>query len=186
MLIAHTAIIGRPYFLVMTSFLKSIRRPRSVVGYRSLLSLLTLLLLSHPHAGSLLAAYYLLPVCGRTAHRSILGRKGALLHAHYRQTMRTLSIPIWVGPQPPRGGTVDRQRYNILTTRSPPATSISSVGQHPARASAAHWSQTHSGPFQRLGGVVASRQSRAGQLTQPADPWICTQNSKSQSSCQLF
>ena len=30
---------------------------------------------------------------------------------------------------------------------------------------------------------MASRQSRAGQLIQPADPWICTQNSKSHSSC---
>jgi len=85
----------------------------------SSLPLLPLLLLSHPHAGSLLTAYCLLPVCGRTAHRSILGRKGALLHAHCRQTMRTLSKPIWVWPQPPRGGTADRQRYNILTTRTP-------------------------------------------------------------------
>ena len=33
---------------------------------------------------------------------------------------------------------------------------------------------------------MASRQSRAGQLIQPADPWICTQNSKSHSSCKLF
>ena len=39
---------------------------------------------------------------------------------------------------------------------------------------------------ERLGGVVASRQSRAGQLIQPADPWICTQNSKNRSSCQLL
>ena len=56
---------------------------------------------------------------------------------------------------------------------------ISSAEQHPAQISAAHWSQTHSGPFQRLGGVVASRQSPAGQLIQPADRWFCTQNSKS-------
>ena len=78
------------------------------------------------------------------------------------------------------------------TISSPPAhpparaALISSAGQHPARISAAYWLQTHSGPFQRLGGVMASRQSRAGQLFQPADRWFCTQNSKSHSSYQLF
>ena len=45
------------------------------------------------------------------------------------------------------------------TTRHPHtrAALISSAGQHPAWISAAHWSQTHSGPFKRLNGVVASR-----------------------------
>ena len=85
---------------------------------------------------------------------------------------------------------VGRQTVSDITT-PPPATythtryprNVDFVrGQYPAQISAAHWSQTHSGPFQQLGGVVASRQLRAGQLIQPADPWICTQNSKSQSS----
>ena len=39
-------------------------------------------------------------------------------------------------------------------------------------------SQTHFGPPQTLGGVVASRQPRAGHQTQPAGRWFCTQNSK--------
>ena len=80
-----------------------------------------------------------------------------------------------VGRQTVRG-TISSPPAHHLATR---AAFISSAGQHPARVSAAHWSQTHSGPFQRLGGVVASRQSPAGQLIQPTDPWICTQNSKS-------
>ena len=78
------------------------------------------------------------------------------------------------------------------TISSPPAhpparaALVSPAGQHPARASAARWLQTHSGPPQRLGGAMAPRQSRAGQLAQPAGPWICTQSSKSQPSCQPF
>ena len=56
---------------------------------------------------------------------------------------------------------------------------MSSARHYPARLSAAQWSQTHSGSFQTLGGVVALRQSPAGQLIQPADRWFCSQNSKS-------
>ena len=76
-------------------------------------------------------------------------------------------------------------RGTISRIPSPPAhphtraALISSAGQYSARVSAAHWSQTHSGSFQTLGGVVASHQSPAGQLTQPAGRWLCTQNSKS-------
>ena len=62
-------------------------------------------------------------------------------------------------------------RGTISSPRHPPARAalISSAGQDPARVSAPHWSQAHSGSFQRLCGVVASRQSRAGHQTQPAD-----------------
>ena len=81
----------------------------------------------------------------------------------------------------------DGRQSQISQTRTPPYSHPCSVdfvtGGCPAQITAAHWSQTHSGPFQRLGGVVASRQSRAGQLIQPADPWICTQNNKSHSNC---
>ena len=43
-----------------------------------------------------LTACCMLPVCGRTAHLSILGRKDVLVHARYRKTMPTLSKPIRV------------------------------------------------------------------------------------------
>ena len=86
----------------------------------------------------------------------------------------TLSLCLGLTPATERW---DGRPSQISQTRHPPHPHPRSVdfvrGQYPAQISAAHWSQTHSGPFQRLGGVVASRQSRAGQLIQPADPWIC-------------
>ena len=81
--------------------------------------LLRLLTLSRPHADCLSIACCLLCVCGRTAHLTILRRSCNLPHTNCRQTMCTLTKPIWVRPQPPRGGTADRQRYHILTP--PPA-----------------------------------------------------------------
>ena len=66
-------------------------------------------------------------------------------------------------------------KKGIFSPRPP----VLSAGHSPARLSAAQWSQTHFGSFQTLGEVVASRQSPAGQLIQPADRWFCTQNSKS-------
>ena len=80
---------------------------------------------------------------------------------------------------------VGRQTVSCITCPPPSrhphtrAALISSAGHYPARLSAAQWSQTHSGSFQTLGGVVASRQSRAGHQIQPADRWFCTQNSRS-------
>ena len=88
--------------------------------------------------------------------------------------------------QPPRGGTADRQRYHVLTTRTPPtrAALISSTGQHPAWISAS--CAAYFGPFQRLGGIVASNQSPAGQLIQPADPCDTTENSKITPAANYF
>ena len=82
-----------------------------------------------------------------------------------RTTDRLYRHSLTLSGSDPSHREVGRQTVSDITN-PPPATPtaraalISSAGlpgQDPAQISAAHWSQTHSRPFQRLGGVVASR-----------------------------
>ena len=53
------------------------------------------IMLAEVHAGSGATTWCLLPVCGRTAYLSILGRKDVLVHANYRQTVRSLYLSLF-------------------------------------------------------------------------------------------
>ena len=104
-------------------------------------------------------------------------------HAHHCLTIPTLSIHVWVSPQPPRGGTADRQRYNNYPHH--PHTRTPAQRCYRRWDDIWHGSAQHTGRRPTLGHSRHSAESwphanrlQAIRSSQPTR-WSCTQNNKS-------